>query len=64
MAEVLPLFIRTELDAVQKKREALLKRLQKVRMDSHSRIRTQQKVALLTAEQMRLEAQLYGKPRP
>ncbi|OJF91717.1 hypothetical protein AX761_21950 [Rhizobium sp. 58] len=64
MAEALPLFLRTELDAVKAKREELLKRLQKVRMDAHSRIRTQQKVALLTAEQMRLEAALYGRARP
>jgi hypothetical protein len=60
----LPLFDSTELAAVKAKREALLRRLQTVRMDAHSRIRTQQKVALLTAEQMRLELAIFGRTRP
>lgn len=64
MAQILPLFVRTELAAVQRQREELLKRLRKVRMDAHSRIRTEQKLALLTAKQMRLEAQLLGVPSP
>jgi len=61
MAKALPLFVRTELAEITAKREALLKRLRTVRMDAHSRIRTQQKVALLTARQMQLEAVVYGK---
>ncbi len=59
----LPLFDTSKLAAIKADREALLKRLRTVRMDTHSRIRTQQKVALLTAEQVRLELALFGAPR-
>ncbi len=54
----LPLFERSELDAVRAEREELLKKLQKGGRDAHSRIRMEQKVHLLTAKQVRLESQL------
>lgn len=59
----LPLFDTSRLAVIKAEREALLKRLQRVRMDVHSRIRVQQKVALLTAEQVRLELALDGASR-
>lgn len=59
----LPLFDTSQLATIKTEREAALKRLQKVRMDAHSRIRLQQKVALLTAEQVRLELALDGAAR-
>ncbi|WP_085025573.1 hypothetical protein [Ensifer aridi] len=59
----LPLFDTSRLAAIKADREALLRRLRSVRMDVHSRIRIQQKVALLTAEQMRLELALDGAVR-
>lgn len=54
----LPLFDTSRLAVIKAEREALLKRLQRVRLDAHSRIRIQQKVSLLTAEQVRLELAL------
>ncbi|MEY9717877.1 hypothetical protein ABIA22_000367 [Sinorhizobium fredii] len=59
----LPLFDTSRLAAIKADREALLRKLRNVRMDAHSRIRTQRKLALLTAEQVRLERVLYGEPR-
>ncbi|MDL2401274.1 hypothetical protein [Rhizobium mayense] len=58
MAAVLPLFDKHELDAIRYEREELLKRLQRGGMDAHSRIRTEQKVKLLTADLIRLELRM------
>ena len=55
----LPLFVSTEITAVRKQREALLRRLQTVRMDVRSRIRTEQRLSLLTAKQMQLETGMH-----
>ncbi|MFB2553358.1 hypothetical protein [Ensifer soli] len=54
----LPLFDRAELGRIRAEREALLRRLKRVRMDPHSRIRTEKTVALLTARQIALELEL------
>ncbi|MFD1330239.1 hypothetical protein [Mycoplana ramosa] len=58
MMASLPLFDRSELDAVRAEREDLLKKLQKGGRDAHSRIRMELKVSLLTARQVRLESKL------
>ncbi|SOC46627.1 hypothetical protein SAMN05892877_12363 [Rhizobium subbaraonis] len=57
-AVCLPLFDRSELDRVRAQREELLKRLQKGGRDARSRIRMEQRVINLTAEQVRLESKL------
>jgi len=54
----LPVLERLELDALKEERERLSRRLQKVRMDAHSRIRIQQKLMVLTALQVKLERTL------
>ena len=56
----LPLFVSTEIAAIKKQREALLRRLQKVRMDARSRIRTEQRLNLLTAKLVQLETSIAG----
>lgn len=58
MIAALPLFERSELDAVRAEREELLMKLHKGGRDAHSRIRMEQKVRLLTAKQIRLEQSL------
>lgn len=52
----LPLFVSTEIADLKAERERLSKRLQNVRMDARSRIRTEQRLSLLTAKQIQLEA--------
>lgn len=54
----LPLIESMELAAVREERERLLRRLQRVRMDAHSRIRTEQKLHVLTAKQIQIEQRL------
>ena len=53
----LPLFVSTEITAIKKQREALLRRLKKVHMDARSRIRTEQRLSLLTAKLVQLETE-------
>lgn len=55
MIASLPLFDRSELEAVRAERERLLKLLQKGGVDARSRIRREHKVAQLTAKQLQLE---------
>ena len=61
MIASLPLFDRSELEAVRSERERLLKLLQKGGVDAHSRIRREHKVALLTAKQLQLEKLLEAR---
>ena len=61
MIASLPLFDRSELEAVRAERERLLKLLQKGGVDAHSRIRREHKVALLTAKQLQLEKLLEAR---
>ena len=54
----LPLFDRHELTALRHEREELLRKLRRGGMDVRSRIRTEQKAAIATAEIMKLEMEL------
>lgn len=58
MASLLPLFDRSELDAIKRQREQLQRILKRGGVDAHSRIRRQQKLALLTARQIEIERRL------
>jgi hypothetical protein len=57
----LPLFIFEQLDAVRRERDELLHMIAHRRLDVRSRIRIEQKLALLTAKILRLEMQI-GRP--
>lgn len=58
----LPLFRRAELDALQERREALLKRLQGLRPHSHGRVRLQDRLQAVTAEMLKLETRTEKRP--
>lgn len=65
MARTLPLFDRSELDAVKRQREHLQRLLKRGGVDAHSRIRREQKLAILTAQQIQIERRLgIGDRRP
>jgi len=57
-ASELPLFSVPELDEARKLRTELMHKLAHTAMDARSRIRTEQKLALIVAKIMRLEMQL------
>ncbi len=57
----LPLFEKTELDELQRRRAALLKRVQGMKKHSHGRQELIGRLKELTAEQIRVELRLYGK---
>jgi uncharacterized small protein (DUF1192 family) len=57
----LPLFAFEQLDQVRRERDELRHKIAHQRLDVRSRIRTEQKVALLTAKILRLEMQI-GRP--
>ncbi len=64
MAMALPLFDRTELDAIRRQREHLQRLLQRGGVDAHTRIRRQHKLAALTARQIEIERRLgIGAPK-
>lgn len=58
MAAPLPLFEHPELAAIKIEREQLRRQLERGGCDAHSRIRREQRLALLTARQIQLEARL------
>ncbi|MEH7868772.1 hypothetical protein V7795_16550 [Rhizobium laguerreae] len=58
MPHALPLFESTELAAVRVKCDELLKKLQRGGVDAETRIRREQRLRKLRAEQMRLEMHL------
>ncbi|PZU17816.1 MAG: hypothetical protein DI589_25470 [Shinella sp.] len=58
----LPLFRRAELDALQERREALLKRLQGLRPHSHRRVRLQDRLQAVTVEILALETRSERRP--
>jgi len=58
----LPLFRRAELDALQERREALLKRLQGLRPHSHGRVRLQDRLQAVTVEILALETRSERRP--
>ncbi len=57
----LPLFDRHELTALRFERGELLRKLRRGGMEVRSRIRTEKKAAIATAEIMKLEMQLRGR---
>lgn len=58
MPATLPLFETQTLKAIQEEREALLKALKRGGVDAHTRIRREEKLKLLTAQQMEIETQI------
>lgn len=65
MASALPLFDRSDLDAIKRQREHLQRLLKRGGVDAHSRIRREQKLAILTAQQIQIERRLgIGDRRP
>lgn len=56
----LPLFEKSELDSLQKRRAALLKRVRGLKKYSHTRAELIGRLKVLTAEQMKLEIRLDG----
>ncbi|MBC7313610.1 MAG: hypothetical protein H5U11_14045 [Rhizobium sp.] len=58
MAQPLPLFEHPELRAIKAEREQLVRKLERGGCDAHSRIRREQRLALLTARQIQIEARL------
>lgn len=58
----LPLFRRAELDVLQERREALLKRLQRLRPHSHGRVALQDRLQAVTAEILKLETRTEKRP--
>lgn len=57
----LPLFVFEQLDQVRRERDELRHKITHQRLDVRSRIRIEQKLALLTAKILRLEM-LIGRP--
>ncbi len=58
------LFETETLKALQKQREDLLKRLKKGGVDAHTRVKREEKLKLLTMQQMEIETLLHlgGEP--
>lgn len=57
MPGTLPLFETETLKAIQEEREALLKRLQRGGVDAHTRIKREERLKRLTAQQIEIETQ-------
>jgi len=55
----LPLFETDTLKSIQGEREALLKMLQRGGVDAHTRIKREEKLKRLTAQQIEIETQLH-----
>jgi hypothetical protein len=60
ISKPLPLFDRYDIAALRHEREELLRKLRRGGMDVRSRIRTEQKAAIATAELIKLEMELRG----
>ncbi len=58
MASTLPLFETQTLKSIRAEREDLLKRLQRGGVDAHLRIRREERLKVLTAQQIEIETQL------
>lgn len=58
----LPLFRRAELSVLQERREALLKRIQGLRPNSHGRVELLGRLKVLTAEILALETNKERRP--
>lgn len=54
----LPLYETETLKAIQKQREDLLKRLKRGGVDAHTRVRREERLKVLTAQQMEIETAL------
>lgn len=57
-AASLPLFETQTLNAIREQREELLKRLKRGGVDAHTRVRREERLKLLTAQQMEIETAL------
>jgi len=55
MASTLPLFEDQTLKCIREEREQLLKKLQRGGVDAHTRIKREEKLKLLTAQQIEIE---------
>lgn len=64
MAQALPLFDRMELDRIRRERMELQRKLKRGGSDARSRIRREQRLAILTARQVEIEARLGIGDRP
>lgn len=63
MPATLPLFETQTLKAIQAEREDLLKRLQRGGVDAHTRIKREERLKRLTAQQIEIETQCgLGRP--
>ncbi|MFN3319958.1 MAG: hypothetical protein ACK43M_14510 [Allorhizobium sp.] len=58
MAQSLPLFDRMELDRIRRERVELQRMLKRGGFDARSRIRREQRLAMLTARQVEIEQRL------
>ncbi len=58
MARALPLFDRTELDAIRRQREELLRKLKRAGVDARTRIHREDQLRRLTARQIEIELRL------
>lgn len=58
MAGALPLFDRMELDRIRRERVELQRMLKRGGIEARSRIRREQRLAVLTAKQVEIEARL------
>lgn len=58
MGTSLPLFDRMELDRIRRERVELQRMLKRGGIDARSRIRREQRLAVLTAKQVEIEARL------
>lgn len=57
-AASLPLFETETLNAIRKQREDLLKRLKRGGVDAHTRVKREERLKVLTAQQMEIETAL------
>lgn len=64
MAGALPLFDRMELDRIRRARAELQRMLKRGGIEARSRIRREQRLAVLTAKQVEIEARLGIGGRP
>jgi len=58
MARALPLFDRSELDAIKRQRVELLRKLKRAGVDARTRIHREEQLRKLTARQIEIELRL------
>lgn len=58
MAQALPLFDRSELDAIRRQRQELLRKLERAGVDARTRIHREDELRRLTARQIKIEQRL------